>query len=703
MRDRMILRKIGAALAVLGLSVLVGAPSNAEELWVVRSGEAIFHFNVPLLRDLGIDLEVAGVGSDHKEIIAEEPAWAFPIRASSDLQFLAEHGIALSPGSVTGAARLDGIITLRDRATGKETRLTDLEIAHAAEPDSRPSPMDARPPLHLRSAATQLVFCELVHSMFDFRRKAQALQVHYLNARLTDQWARAMGRPDLAGWVVGVGEVRAGAKLLSSTPPSTTLRQPVFEGGFLDIGLAGLESIQQVAHAGSFPSGSVALSLVTTACNLGTVDVPWLRPMQEDHPVIHLALYRLLNGRFEQIGVSWMKHGFFAMSGTACSSCPNPSDGTFLAVGCSDIYGISNNSNRTYLGPRGEVNAYAATWECTGSHFAGGVPDCTRRHSSTGHGVLDHRLVAADADLANPGATYYYEAYYIVRGDQKPPNNWGSRRCEMNWSGSVWNFSTPGTNNPLAEGPALGRWGELSTAVDVAADDGQVLLAVQTTDLGGGAFHYEYSLLNLNSDRQIRSFSLPVLGVPNITNIGFHDNDANATNDWPVTVENGAITWQTDTYAQNPNANALVFGYLFNFRFDADAAPAPLDATLGPFKPGAGSEVVAATRGPTNSTTAVSEPGTIGRTRLMGVRPNPSSRGTTISYELATAVEVRLEIYDAAGRLVRNLVNANLGAGAKVVVWDGNTEDGLHARAGVYHVRLRAGAATSVKSMVVTN
>ena len=699
----MILRKIGAVVAVLGFSVVVVASSHAEELWVARSGEVIFHFNQPLLRDLGFDLEVAGAALDHDNPIGEEPAWAFPIREGSDLQFRTEHGVALSPGSVAGALRLDGAITLRDRATGKDLRLTDLEIAHTAEPDSRPSPMDRTGPLHLRSAATELVFCELVHSMFDFRSKARMLQVYYLNARLTDEWAQAIGRPEVAGWVIGMGEVHADVGLLSFTPPSTAPRQPVFQGGFLDVGLAGLESIQQVGHAGSFPSGSVALSLITTICNVGTVDVPWLAPMEEDHPLIHMALYRLLDGRFEQIGVSWMKHGFFAQSGTACASCPNTSDGTYLPVECSDIYGISNNSNRTYLGPRSEVNPYTGTWECTGSHFAGGVADCSRRHSSTGHNVLDHRLVAADADLANPGATYYYEAYYVVHGDQSLPNNWGSRRCDMSWSGSVWNFSTPSASNPLVEGPALGRWGDLSTSVDVATGDGQVLLAVQTTDLGGGAFHYEYSLLNLNSDRQIRSFSLPIVGVLNLTHIGFHDNDADPTNDWPVTIENDAITWQTDTYAQNPDANALVFGYMFNFRFDADAAPAALDARCGLFKPGTGSEVAAATRGPTNVTTAVREPGTGPRTRLIGLRPNPSSHTTTISYELATAAEVRLEIYDAAGRLVRSLVHERLGAGTKVVVWDGKGDDGSPAPAGVYHARLRSGEATFAKSLVVMN
>jgi hypothetical protein len=116
----MILRKIGAVVAVLGFSVVVVASSNAEELWIARSGEVIFHFNQPLLRDLGFDLEVAGAALDHDNPIGEEPAWAFPIREGSDLQFRAEHGVALPPRSVAGALRLDGAITLRDRATGKE-------------------------------------------------------------------------------------------------------------------------------------------------------------------------------------------------------------------------------------------------------------------------------------------------------------------------------------------------------------------------------------------------------------------------------------------------------------------------------------------------------------------------------------------------------------------------------------------------------
>jgi hypothetical protein len=688
----------GLAALVLGLASVAIAPAGAEELWQVRSGHVLFHFNLPLLRDLGIDLEVHEVGLVHDdERVLEEPTWSFPIRSASDLRIRTEHGIPRPPGGAAGSAGLGGAIVLRNCATGAEIRLSDLELA-GGDLAGGAGTVDLR----LRSAASGLVAFDLVHSMFDFRRKEQTLEVHYMNARLTAQAASAIGRPEVAGWWIGMGELRGAAERIAYTPPSRPAPRPHFAGGgLLDVRLGALSSIQEVGHEGSFPGGAAALSLVTTVCNIGEVDVPWLEPMAEDHPLIHMALYRLLDGRFEQIGVSWVKHGFFAQSGSACTACQNPSDGTFLGVGCSDTYSIGNNSNRAYLGPRSEIDPYTATWVCTGSHFAGGQPDCERRHYSTEHGVLDHRLTASDADLDNPGATYYYEANYLVRGDQNPLDNWGSRLCTMSWDGSVWHFVTPVVGNPLVAGPALGRWGEFSASVPAAAGDGEVLLAVQTSDLGGGRFHYEYALLNLNSDREIRSFRVPVAGVPNVTGIAFHDSDGDPANDWTASLESDALTWQTETYAQNPNANALVFGYLFNFRFDADAPPAALEADLGLFRPGSGSRVAVETRGPTNTPSAVNDPAAGRRGSLTGISPNPFHASTRIAYALATTGTVSLAIYDAGGRLVRELVNGTRHTGPHEVEWDGTTGDGARAPAGVYFVRLRAGSAMADQALVV--
>ncbi len=693
-------RSIGAIFVAL-LAFTWSGSAAAKDLWEVRSGRAVFHFNTDLLTDLGIDVEVETVAHAlDDEVLIEDPAWSFPIRATSNLRFHAEHGVIPPAAAISGAIRLGGTITLRDRATGKQIRIADPEIAYVPPADPAVAGRDGPEPLHLRSAGTKVVFLELIHSMFRLVRPEDGLHVHYLNARITEAGAHALGKPKLAGWVVGMGEVRAGLRLLASTPATRPPYQPVFTGGVVDVSLGRLENIQEVAHLGTWPNGTTALSMATTSCNLGTVDVPWLAPMQEDHPLIHMALYRLLDGRFEQIGVSWMKHGFFALSNSQCIPCQNPSNGDFLGVGCSDTYSVENNSSRTYLGPRSEVNPYAGTWECTASHFAGGVADCTRRHASSGHTSIDHRLAVADADLNNPGATYYYESYYVIRDDQLLENNWGSKICTMSWDGNSWDFTTPGANNPLLEGPALGRWGELRTTVDAAAGDGQVLLAVQTTDLGNGSHHFEYALLNRNSDRQIRSFVLPLAGALNITNIGFHDNDTNAANDWQVTVDGNAITWQTDTHDVDPNAPALMFGNMVNFRFDADAAPMSVDASLGLFKPGTGTEVLAATLGPVGQITGVGVGEHSSVARLIDVRPNPFNRTTTIWFE-TSAGDAELSIYDAAGRRVRRLVEPSAATGLRSVVWNGNSDDGSPVRAGVYYARLRAKTVTAVKSVVI--
>ena len=695
------------AVAVLCVALLGARPTGAEQLWVVRSGQATFHLNASLLRDLGLEVaEVKGSVPASEVLWMEEPNWTFPILKGSDFQFRTVRDMALSNGLAGGAIPLGGAITVRDRRTGREVRVDQLEIANAGSPASDSG--HVKRPLILRSARPGgLVFCDLLDSMLEFDTKLGGLRLHYLNARVNEAWARAIGRPDLSGRFIGLGEVRTKADLLASTPdparpPETNVT------GVLDLSLGALTFISEMGHEGTYPNGLSGIAMATTACNVGDTDVPWLSPMQEAHPLIHMALYRLLNGRLEQIGVSWIKHGFFATSDNDCAHCRGQSKTGALEPNCSDTYGVSNNSDRYMLGPRSEINPYTGTWECTGSHFAGGLPDCIRRHGGAGHGPVDHRLVVADSDLGIQDATYYYEACYLTAGDQNLSNNWGSRICVPSWSNGAWQFSVPQPptyDNDLVQGPALGRWGELRTTVDVAPDDGQAMLSVQTTDLGGGIHHYEYALLNMNSDRQLRSFSLPINGVLNLANIGFHDSDTDPTNDWQVTVENGIITWQTQTYAQDPNAHALGFGLMHNFRFDAYTpnGPTALDATLGLFKPGSGSEVSAATRGPANIPTAVGGPASPTGTRLIGIHPNPTRQGARVSFELQRAATVKLDLHDAAGRLVRVLLDERREPGIQTVAWDGRGEGGERVRPGVYYARLVSEGETSVRSIVIVH
>ena len=94
-----------------------------------------------------------------------------------------------------------------------------------------------------------------------------------------------------------------------------------------------------------------AFSIGTIACNPGTCRVEWDAGTNE-HPVVTQNMFRLKDGRFEQLGQSWLKHGTFALSDDVCSTECVPGDGTFLGVNCSDAYTAFLNGTQSQLGPK---------------------------------------------------------------------------------------------------------------------------------------------------------------------------------------------------------------------------------------------------------------------------------------------------------------------------------------------------------------
>ncbi len=103
-------------------------------------------------------------------------------------------------------------------------------------------------------------------------------------------------------------------------------------------------------------------------------------------------------------------------------------------------------------------------------------------------------------------------------------------------------------------------------------------VARKVTDIGGGFWHYEYAVRNHNSERNARAFTVEFPVPTTFSGIGFndvehHSGEPYATTDWSVSTTSTAVSWFTDTFAVNANANALRFGTLFNFWFDADQPP----------------------------------------------------------------------------------------------------------------------------------
>ena len=88
-------------------------------------------------------------------------------------------------------------------------------------------------------------------------------------------------------------------------------------------------------------------------------------------------------------------------------------------------------------------------------------------------------------------------------------------------------------------------------------------------------------------------------------------------------------------------------------------------------------------------------------TALTGVHPNPFNPQTTISYELAVAAAVELEIFDVKGALVRRLVRESMPAGRHGAVWNGEDDGGARVASGVYLAQFNAGAIRDVIKLVM--
>jgi len=87
---------------------------------------------------------------------------------------------------------------------------------------------------------------------------------------------------------------------------------------------------------------------------------------------------------------------------------------------------------------------------------------------------------------------------------------------------------------------------------------------------------------------------------------------------------------------------------------------------------------------------------------LRGVSPNPFNPVTTVSYGSPTEARVRLAVYNVAGRLVRTLVDGEVGSGYHSIAWDGRDNNGVEVGSGVYFCRMEAeGFDASVKMVLL--
>ena len=340
-------------------------------------------------------------------------------------------------------------------------------------------------------------------------------------------------------------------------------------------------------------SAITAYSTGATSCNLGSCWVNWFFNTDE-HPVFAQNLYRLKDGRFEQIGQSWVHHRFFALSQSYCETGCLPTNGSHLGVQCSNDDSAAITGGQQYLGPRYEVNASAGTIE---------FPFAT--NGETGNAIYK-RLQVHNVDLdpaANVGARYFLEGQQVAADDAAAGmlhNNASYREVTIAPGDYDLVFAGP----TITEIPAILAWPTIDPLVmsDTIDLDGRIHVASTAKEIGGGLWEYEYAVHNLNSHRSIGAVEVPIPEGAAISAIGFHDVDYHSGEpfdgtDWPGAVDSGGaphrVAWSTTSHDVDPDANAIRWGTLYNFRFQADVPPELGELTLGLFRPGDPDQVTA--------------------------------------------------------------------------------------------------------------
>jgi hypothetical protein len=513
--------------------------------------------------------------------------------------------------------------------------------------------------LAVRDAKTGFTFFNIQGQQYDYDANAQSLSITNGRLLVSKEFANAIGRPSDASGVVGKISIGAAMQLVETDQlvngeTQSMVMPAVGTQPGPDVIVGDLMSVEQEGSDGT----QVGLAVGTTSCNAGQVDLDWFALPDTDHPVIPQNFYRMSGGatnneRFEQIGQSWLKHAFTALTQNICGFGCNGVGGPHLGSGCSDPYVASLNGNQNGIGSRAWVNP-----------FTGAFPSTANNHSGHSHDSVSHRVRVAVNDLnttLNPGATYFAEGQYVTPheyawcqahpGECNMFNNASYRQFTVSGTTS---FTFSATGSTQRKAPAILAWAGVNGATvnriePDPGNDGIWFMGYKVTGPNAGIWHYEYALYNHNLDRAIQSFSVPLGPGINISNIGFHAppqepgwaNDGTQNNQgynsvpWTPVQSANSLTWNCETFAQNQNANAIRWGTLYNFRFDADQPPQAVNATVDFFK--TGSPMTVAIQGPAGGGTPTPTPTptstptpTVTPTPTATARPTPTPRSTPI-------------------------------------------------------------------------
>lgn len=319
----------------------------------------------------------------------------------------------------------------------------------------------------------------------------------------------------------------------------------------------------------------------TTVCNIGDEAVDF-DPDTNQHPVISQTLYKLKDHQIAQIGIGFVRHTTTALNGNACGLGCTPAGLLALGAGCSDTSGAAVNGSQGLMGPRTEIDPQT-----------GFYPYPFTAINQTGDAVYK-RLQVAQSDISDPDALYFVETQVISPSEttlETRDNNMSYRQVIFQ-SGTLAPMLTGPT---YSEQPAIYAWRDHGNGIGIPDDKviigtnnfpdiaGAYVVGSRMQNLGIDHWRYHYAVLNMNSDLGVRQLDIPNLfcSSPDAEVVSsdfyapsYHDDlDEQIVNTpWVLDVNEvfDLVTLSTDSFGENPDANAIRWGTMYTFSFDAE-------------------------------------------------------------------------------------------------------------------------------------
>ncbi|HRW53678.1 MAG TPA: PQQ-dependent sugar dehydrogenase, partial [Phycisphaerae bacterium] len=558
---------------LVGLTlILASRQAIAETAWEVSQGSVTIEFEANQLNAAGLRLVATRKTptSTHQATLTANGAASIAFESS---------GSAVT-STAGGALTLTSDLVIENIEVGTRLPLTGLALRLDASND-----IAALVLIDTASKAT-LLRVDPVRAIVD--QPMNELSLEGADLIMTADMANRLGVPSLANRSVGRLQAHLPLAWAGGDDPSQTAPGGAPRGGNngtdcnastgQDVIVGDLYA--SVSNPASQNINGVwydTYSVGTESCNIGDAILTWQGSSGTIHPVIAQNCFRLKDGRLEQIGQSWLKHGFAVAwtDGCGCGCTGSPS--TQMNPGCGDPYGATLNNSQGSIRPKWRVNP------TTGIHDH-------NESAPSASGSVARRLQVRHTDVdptLNPGALYFTEGQYIHQQDAaagNDNNNASYRQILVSASGTnEYTFSLTGST--MREQPGIRAWQDtdptvVETDVEVPSD-GLYIIAARATQNPDSTWHYEYAIQNLNGNRGVSGIRVPVSPGASVTNIGFHDVDyhdgdgegnvSRDGTDWIGAHTGNAVTWtMVDVGA---NSNALLWGTMYNFWFDTNVDP----------------------------------------------------------------------------------------------------------------------------------